>query len=133
MEKTMKYINKWSLYKLNDLLCILICLSFIIIGLYAYFILKKGDIQTLIFGILFFSAGIAIELISLTSKHKGWFISKEQSTRKQNIIFSICGFIFATGSLWIAITGNLHIILRLSLVGGFLFFGVGSIVLLIRK
>ena len=95
-------------------------------------VIISGHLSKMDFGVIGIIAWILfiIGIIYFTSKHKGWFIPKEKLTKNQTIAISISGFIFSIGSLWVAIIANLHFILKLVLLGGFLFFGIGPIVLL---
>ncbi len=72
-------------------------------------------------------------IVSLTSKHKGWFLDKKKLSKRQNIVMAICGLVFGICIFWTAIVSNIHIILKVILLFGFLFFGIGGTVLLIKQ
>lgn len=96
--------------KYIDIIFLLICLSFIFLGLFAHFVLQRLSFQNMILAVLFFGAGAIVQIISLTSKHKGWLLDKEYLTKNQTIIIGICSLVFSICSLWIALIGNVQFV-----------------------
>ncbi len=119
--------------KVISIITLIICLIFIILSLYGYFILKRASLQILILTILFFGIGIVGEIVSLVSKHEGWFVKRQDLSKKQNILMAICVFVFAICQLLGALIFNIHIFLKTILFIGFLFFSVGSVIFLIKQ
>jgi hypothetical protein len=114
--------------KLVAIVTLLICIVFICLALYAYFILKKASLQNLIMVVLFFGTGIVVEIITLISKHEDWFAKRQHLTRSQLIIMGICSLVIAFCSLSAGFI-QLNIYLKIILFTSFLFFGMGSLTL----
>lgn len=115
--------------KFVAIVTLLICLVFICLALYAYFILKRASFQSLVMVILFFGTGIVVEIITLISKHEGWFAKRHHLTRNQLIIMGVCSLVIAFCSLSAAFSIQLSIYLKIILFASFLFFGIGSLTL----
>ena len=120
--------------KFADIVILIICLIFITLALFAYFVMKRLSLENLIITILFFGVGAIAEIIAIKSKQKGWVMQWQNLTKKQLFIMTICGFIFGFSLLWIALSNNnIHILLRVVLIFGFLFFSIGYMWILIKR
>ena len=118
--------------KILDILTLIACLTFVFLGFYIYFV-KNAPLIMALGGILFFGAGAIVSIISLMSNQKGLFsLDIKTLSRKQNIIVALTALVAAISSLIVIIFFDLFIVFKIILLIGFLFFTIGSVMLLWR-
>lgn len=102
----------------------------IVKGLIAYFVLKYLSLQQFILGILFFGTCLIVGILFLTSEYGGLFIDMGRLSKNKTIFIAISSLIFSFCSLYTALFYKLSFELKIISYIGFLFFGIGSVVLL---
>jgi len=122
-----------ELRKFIDVVVLIVCLSFVLLAFFAHFVLKTLLFRDFVISVLFFGMGFVVQLISLTARGKEWHLDRESLTRKQLISLSACCLIFGICALALAFISESHIIVKIILLVGFLFFGTGGLVLLARR
>jgi hypothetical protein len=119
--------------KIIDTIFLLISLAFVFLGLYLYFVTGRLPFSIMMLTVIFFGMGAITQIISLIVKHEGWFVRKEDLTKKQSTLMLIFGIIFGICSLWVMLTFDLHVVLKTILFIGFLFFVIGGIFVLFKR
>jgi|GEM_PF-3401624 len=125
--------NKFFLEKMK--VEIFICLAGTLLGVYAYFF-KHMPFQEMIMFVLFCVAAAGIAIVA-TQTGGARYGGMQKINRTQQNILGFCGIIWGVNCLWIARNGHIyhHVgsVRRGILYVGAVFFGIGGIILLLKK
>ena len=118
-------MNRDMLKRVAGIMLMLVSIAFISLGWYAYFILRRGELQQIILGSLFFCGCALTGLVyaSVREQEPKWFVlTLRQLSQPQHFLLAIATFLMAAGSLWVAISSGVRPLFRVISGIGFLAF-----------
>ena len=91
--------------KLHEISVIALCVFCIMVGLYAYFVLKRGrgQLPLWIGALCFFTAGVVVEAVLLASRHPSRRDLWKNPTRKEAYLMSAGGLLLGLSGLSVAV------------------------------
>lgn len=122
-----------NIVKVWKYVVLLIGVAAVIVGLYGHYYLKRLSFQIMLADILFFGAGIIMSFLSIKTNSYKLLIDPKNFNRKQQNILALCCISWGICCLLLTQTGNFSSVRKVTFYIGFIFFGIGGLILLFKK
>jgi len=109
-------MNRGTRRRLTDVGLVAGSLGFVLLGWYAYFVLKRADLPSVVFGTLFFGSGAVIGIISLTVKQyhsqHALILDPCRLGKSQNLMIGLVALIWAACGVWLVFSERISVFLQ---------------------